>query len=243
MASTFSELFSDFLMASTLYTEVLNVTELMFMRLYTRGIQRFQYKTEYMEAAAAITKNVVPPYWEIPAAALRVKELRDSNGNQLIQLDFNQWGRNFDKYSGGYLEVPTNYDIRLGHKTAASRFYTYHNRELYIHPALASTETTLNIWFIPDMHAISSNSTQWLAWFPYEVNFDGMFRNATLPPDLAPFEQLFLDYAIAEYVKSRGSMNYRVYEDSFKAGTKEAELLKPVKFHHGVCSYFMAPES
>ena len=45
MASTFLELYSDFQDEVKLYTEKLDVTELSFMRRFTKGIQAFQQET------------------------------------------------------------------------------------------------------------------------------------------------------------------------------------------------------
>lgn len=63
--STYKELFDDFRQKVSLYTEKVEVTEPMFMRLLTAGINDFQNETRYVEA----TKDVVDSSWWVDQGA------------------------------------------------------------------------------------------------------------------------------------------------------------------------------
>ena len=110
MASTFAELFSDFQDIARLYTEKLNVTELNFMRLYTRGIQNFQRRTEYVEKIMRVNKQLTPPYFTLPLDALRVIEIRDPDNKKVLLQDFTQWYNGVDNIPTGRNRVPTHHD-------------------------------------------------------------------------------------------------------------------------------------
>ena len=58
---------------------------------------------------------------------------------------------------------------------------------------------------------------------------------------LAPYEEAFNAYAIAEYIKSQGSANYLIYEKKFWAETAMAKENKPTLFREAVRPYRMSP--
>ena len=267
MASTFAELYSDFKDSVKIYTEKMDVTELEFMRFLTRGMQVFQRDTEYIEAYAEITKGTDGFF--IPDDMIRPVVLKDINGYTLLQQNFKQYTRNLEKWTDGYLETPTDYSMRMqsylaeqanlratndGMDYSTSRLYSIYNREIFMYPDYS--DVTIYMWYIPDVHAISINSSQWSTWdsttktfatpylwYPIDTQFTDMFTTRGINVLLAPFEEAFLDYAIAKFLKSQGSANYKVFEQSFKETEQWAKENKPQKFHEGVGEYMFAPYS
>jgi len=256
MASTFSELYSDFQDSARTYTEQMNLTPLMFMRLFTRGMQKFQFITEYIQSYARISKAATQPFFTVPEDMLRPIIVRDTRGIQLLSQEFEQFELNYDVWEGGYLETPTKYNIRLEHLNEMNRddaytgmvpeptrLYTIYNRALYVHPFFPMNDTAFDLWYIPDIHAISTNSPQWAAWFPMETQFDIMFRTSRVHPDFAPFEDSFVNFALGRFLRAKGSPNYRVFEKMFEEEAMQAKLLKPQLRTEGFRPYYMAPYS
>lgn len=268
MASTFAELYSDFRDSVKLYTEKLDVTELEFMRFISRAMQLFQRETEYIETYAEITKGTDGFY--IPEDMIRPVVLKDVNGYTLLQQSYPQYARNLELWHDGFLETPIDYSMRMqsylseqedkypsrtdGMDFSTSRIYTIFNRKIMMYPDY--DDTKIYLWYIPDVHAISINSSQWSTydmntgifsqpylWYPIDTQFSTMFATTGINVLLAPFEEAFLDYAISKFLKSQGSANYKVFEMGFKEAVQWAIENKPQKFHEGVGEYMFAPFS
>lgn len=267
--SAFSELFSDFQDAVKIYTAKLDVTELSFMRLLTQGIQTFQRETEYVEAYAAVQKDANNRFY-MPNDAIRIVEVKDDDGYTFVMQGYDQYTRNLERWQDGYLETPTDYSMYMPRYLSGkdddninpnamrssitknkSRLITIWNRRFLLHPDL--DDKVIHVWYIPDLQPISRLSTQWVAdpanpgsdpndWFP-EQNFDVMFRNSSVNPTIAPYEKAFCDYAKAEFIKSQGSANYKIFEIAFWSEINRAKNNKPVKYKEAVRSYMMAPKS
>jgi hypothetical protein len=239
MPSTFSELYSDFQDAVKIYTEKLDVTKYSFMRKLTRGVQLFQRETLYVESIVNITptSNV----FLSPQDMLVIKEVRDEDGYPMLPQQLKQQYRTADHWEAGIQEVPTNYDMKMWGTTVEDRttLWTIWQGQFIFYPEY--TKDLIQVYYCPDMHAISGNSFQWASWYPHETNFEPNFSSAQLNPSLDEYEEAFLAYAIAQYIKSQGNANYRVYEDQFLAEIERAKHNKPVYFTEGVVSYIMAP--
>lgn len=253
--STFVEMFSDFQDTIKIYTEDLVVTELSFMRALTRGIQEFQRETELVEKTVDITRQAPPlPPFMCPNDMLRPLDIRgvDPVTNDLKQIfifqSLNQFKRNKDKIADGFLETPTDYEMRIpsapGTRTINNdnvALLTIHGREIITEPLY--TDTTLRMWYIPDLRAISRAHPEWAAWFTSEQAFMPMFTTQVLNPTLAPFEQAFIDYAVAQFIKAKGSKNYQVFEQNFRTAIGRAIETKPCYFTQGAADYMFAPWS
>ena len=266
--SAFSELFSDFQESIKTYTEKLDVTERMFMRLYTRGMQRFQRETEYIEHEVIIPLHATDYVFYVPNDLLRIIEIQDCCNCTFLLQNYEQYRRNieywsecscpedgwngYSGYSGylgtdscktverrGYLETPTDYGMRLPRNV---RLAAQFHREIRIFPYLGDTQIQMK--YIPDVHAISQLSSQWAAWYPSDTNFYNMFRNTGVSPSLNAYEQAYLNYAIAEYLKTLGALNQaQVFEQAFWAEVKMAIVNKPQYFRQGVREYHISPYS
>ena len=248
MASTFYELFSDFQDIARAYTEKLTVTELNFMRLFTKGQQEFQRRTEYVEKIMQINKQPNPPFFTMPFDALRIVEVRDPDNKKLLLQDFVQLYGNVDMAPFGKTRTPTFHD-RLKPENPTPLVGMW-DREMATFPNVDVDYIVVH--YIPDLPAITAPANPvtptifdvWAAWFPFDsANFDTLFRTARLTPVLAPFEQAFLEYAVAQYIRSQGSQNYRVFEQTFEKAVQEAILNKPSYWKSGFRDYHMAPYS
>lgn len=253
--SLFCEMFSDFQDMAKQYTEKLDVTELSFMRTLTRGIQEFQRETELVEMTVDINRQQPPlaPFM-CPNNMIRPLDLRaidpvDGTTTQVfLSQSLNQMKRNTDKVLDGFLETPTDYEMRIksipGNRTINGdnvSLYTIHGREIITFPSF--TGNTLRMWYIPDLRAISAAHPEWASWFPINTNFMPQFTTQVLNASLAPFEQAFIDYALAQFIKGKGSKNYLVFEQNFQTAIGRAIETKPVYFKQGASDYMFAHNS
>ncbi|MGC8978631.1 hypothetical protein [Caldisericum sp.] len=267
MASTFAELYSDYRNIIKIYTEELDVTPQQYMRDYTRGMQKFQRETEYVENWVKVNRDPNTLQFQIPPDCLRIIEIRDQDGEKILSQDYVQFGRNVDKWDLGYLETPTDYVLRTGkivpfvmtdnrkrnlpdwttnpalpqwESQKIQRIWAVFNTTLYIYPEYKGD--ILYIYYIPDIHAFSNNSFQWAPWFAANA-FENLFQTAQVNQLLAPYEDAFNKYAVSEYIRSKGSANYKVYLQEFWEEVQRAKLNKPTYFKEGVADYFFAPYS
>lgn len=255
MASTFAELFSDFQDQVKIYTEKLDLTEFAFMRLFTKAMQVFQRETEYVQKYVDVPYNVTDEVFYVPDDMLRPIEVKDVDGYTFVWQEYTQYTRNLELYADGYIDTPVNYTIRMPQYRNGNlaRYITQYNRQFHIYPENRYTGTaddTLYLWYIPDLHPISQNSSQWnyndtlgnpAGWFPHDTRFDMMFRTTSVNNSLAPYEDAFLNHAIAMFIRSQGSANYRVFEKTFWDEVERAKWNKPVLFREAVRPYYLAP--
>lgn len=239
MASTFSELFSDYQDALKQYTEKLDVTPLSFMRNYTKAMQVFQRETEYLEAWATVPVTATSGNFDVPNDMQRLAEVMDSDANTILMLSYEEWRRALELDETGFRELPVDYSMRLAEE---ARIACIWNRVLMLYPD--NGDLTVTMHYIPDLHPISQNSIQWATWYPIDTNFDTQFRQAAVTPTLAPYEDAFLQYAIALFLKSQGVAEQAArYEGEFKSEIERGKLNKPLYYHEGTRPYMMAPYS
>jgi len=271
MASTFAELYSDYKNAIKIYTEELDVTEFQFMRDLTKGMQKFQRETEYIEWVIRIQRDN-NGIFRIPPSVLRIIEIRDDNGEKILEQSYLQAMRNIDRYELGYLETPADYILRT---TKYIMPHLNDNRRRNLPNWVVNNSfgfplnlggtgfseqriwtswgteifiyppyngDTLTIYFIPDIDVFSSNSPQWTPWFQPGA-FTTLFNSASVNQFIAPYEDAFVKYAIMEYIRSKGSKNFIVYAQEFWSEVERAKINKPTYFREGVLDYFFAPYS
>jgi len=258
--SYFRELFDDFTAEARLYVERLDVTEYVFMRYFTRGMQIFQRRTSYMETSARLERvdpsEVVDPHpigvegmFRVPQDMLYPQAVYwvDGSGAMIrcVSQEHAQFASNLERAVGGYMETPLDYSAyspasRVGWASGRNLapVYTVYGRLLYIHPPPPGG---VIMDYVPDIHAISASSPQWAAWYPLETNFLPMFNQARVHPSLAPYERAFVAYALATFVRSNGSANYIVFEKEFEREVVDAIQNKPVYFREGIRDYGFAP--
>jgi len=249
MASSFRELYDDFLDQTVIYTAELPVTEPRFMRLLTRGVQIFQRETMYVDQTATLTKsddgngNIT---FRTPIDFWQPIELQDVNGKTLIKMEHTQQRRNIEYDETGKLETPVDYSLRLGDRSAwgyggnHARTYSIFERQIVLYPD--DGDTTLYLFYVPDLHSFSVNSPMWAGWTP-DTNFQIMFNTRGIDHQIAMYEASFLDYAIAEFLKSRGQANFIVYENRWQQFMKTAKENRPVFYSNGQRDYHFAPYS
>lgn len=268
MASTFLELYSDFQDEVKLYTEKLDVTELSFMRRLTKGIQIFQQETQYVETIVSIVKNsnnqFVMPY----DVSMIIKiELVGNERFQFIPNEFMQLSENIERSNGLFRESIPNYEINKRYSKVGTVLYSLHGRQFFFSHSIPD-DAVLRIFYIPDLSPISSSSTLWTTpddttttpptirnWFPNDQLIVDpvtgnqvsrllyMMQNNRVLSPLNLYEDAFVDYAVATYVRSKGSVNYKVYEKDFYSKIQLAKLAKPTFFQEGSADYNFAPFS
>ena len=243
MASTFAELYSDFLDQIKIYTEKLDVTELQFMRELTKGMQEFQKRVEYIHAYADLTRVDDDVPFTLPTDLVRIIELKDSDSNIILGQGFQQFNRNRERYATNKVVTPTKYSIPVtrNNDRGLVRMYQVFNRDLQLYPDMG--DTALQCWFVPDLHPISRASAQWEEWFDLPDSFGDRFRNNTVNIHLAPFENAFVNYALASYIRSHGSANYKIFESYFKKEVDHAIMEKPLYNREMFRDYHIAPYS
>jgi len=272
MSSTMAEMFSDFRDMAKLYTETLDVTELAFMRWLTKGIQIFQRETEYVEQVQRIDLNADNIYM-LPTDVLRIIELRNGLIPQdeanyptatvpILIVDFEQFTRIRDTLHTGVGRTPNVYMYHYPDKSVY--IATVWRQEILIYPQY---DGPLYLWYIPDLSPLSATE-QWIraddtttvpitynSWYPLDqvivhpitgqniTRFMYQFSTKRLNPVLSPYENAFIDYALSWFIKSKGSANYRVFEQSFKQEIERAKVNKPTLFQQGIVDYKFAPFS
>lgn len=252
--STFAELYSDFKDTVKIYTEKLDVTPFSFMRRITRGAQVFQRESEYMETYNKILRTDLTKKFQLPDDVLRMVEVRDSSDRIILQQGTEQLHRNYDQIvNTGRYETPVMYSRHIYNADTMAvipnskdqrhiaRMYAIWNYEIELEPDISDTE--LHVWYIPDVRAISSQDTQWSAWFPWEQNGDALFNTMGLPVALKAYEHGILNWTMMDYLISLGSRNYQAFQAIYERDLKRAIDNKPVQNREMKRDYYLAPNS
>lgn len=249
--STFKELYDDFLDIAKLYTEKLDVTEVSFMRMYTKGVQDFQKKVGLIAIVADVSKNNDGDFPE-PSDILHLLGIRDEDGKPIEHRDMEQLYRNVDNREAGYYNDPMSYDRNLidggfiaDHVTMAS----IRNRVFIFYPEY--TGTVIKVHYIPDMQPFSQVSRLWYPsafgdgtagdWFPINTNFESKFTTWSVHPYLAPYEQAFLDYALAKWIGGQGNPAYSIFQQQYEREVAYAVQNKRLMFRGAMPSYAIGP--
>ena len=181
MASTWSSLYSDFRSAVKIYTEKLDVTAVEFMRKISRAMQQFQRDTKMVESYAILTYDSTNEYFMLPTDVMMIILVKDSNDYTIIQQDFTQFRRNIEQLETGRQTVPAKYSYKISREPNAdtnlyrirnnnyypleqARMYSVYAGTLLLYPYL--NDTTLKLWYYPDMPAFDRTAALWEDWFP-----------------------------------------------------------------------------
>ena len=248
MASTFQEMYSDYIDQIKTYTQKLDVTEISFMRNFTRGIQKFQRDADYIEKKIVLNPDGTRDIFAMPNDFRFPIEIKDVNGLTLISQDFEQFNRTQEINADGYYDTQGLYSERLQSSSSSeeglARMYTMFNgtrsQELALEDFNRTLDTSISVYYLPDIATFSYSAPEWAAW-QGDTNFNTQFNTGTVGSNihhlLSPFEDLFLTYAVMKYLQSRGHVNYKVFEQEFRMGVKEAIINKPNYFENGQLRY------
>jgi hypothetical protein len=262
MASTFLELYSDFQDEVKAYTEKLDVTELSFMRRLSKGIQRFQSETEYVEFRDILNRHP-DGFYRLPYEYKRIVKI-EALGDERIQFEmgsFLQLNDSIERNNSGFIEKRDNVEINRRYSGERTIEYGLHGREFFFDTRLPAN-MRLRIFYIPDLSPISIGSALWTQpddltvtpnifrnWFPTDQLITDpvttmqvsrllyMMGNTRLLSPMGEYEDAILNHAIASYIRSKGSINYQVFERNFNEGVKTAIINKPEPFRNGVADY------
>lgn len=280
MASTYAELYSDFQDTVKLYVEKLDATEVLFMRLLTRGVQIFQRETEYIEKNLRISQDANGDY-NVPADMMRYIELRlipkattnadlktvlNNNTSTLVQLfSPTQFFEIRNGKVDGWRKVHYQHMVHRDPDKAVILGTIFDNKFL-LYPE--STTDDLFIRYIPDIPSFSRSGDWMLAddltaappvynsWFPFDdqlpnvgpggrtlTRFSYQFTTKTLHPSIVAYEQTFVEFALAQFIRSKGNANFRTFLDNFNLDIEKAKINKPTLFQEGDPYYMFAPFS
>lgn len=234
MASTFRELYSDFQNAVKNYTEQMTITEPQFMRDITKGLQDFQNKTRIFWSVATLdigTDVNFPEEFIMPPDCIEILEFRDINDLPIHQAGYTQHRKIIDQQrnNGKYLETPVDTQYRLRNlytDGGIMRTCTVINRRIILQPIDPTVDLQMTVVYVPDMSAYSEFSPQWALWNVSPSEFMRLFNTSGFALEVQQYENAFLNYAIASYIKAAVSRNYQIYEQNYLNEVEHAKLNK-----------------
>lgn len=265
MASTYQELYADFIQAIKSYTEQLVVTEVQFMRYLTRGQQKFQMKVELLNKAVIANDSGTYPYYSYPPDLLRLDMVVevDEDGhetNRVLRRSIEQSQRESKEIPLGTSVQTRRWDMLLNPRYSgyagftrgvsySSNTYTIIDNGIILSgerpPAIA-------IYYIPDIPAFASPDPNQLAmfnywddWYPIDdiTKFIYKFQNSRIKQGLDKYESAFVDYAIYEYLLSINNGNAKFYLDNFTSEVMYAIQQKPTAYSNLYRHYSVSPYS
>ena len=262
MASTFLDLYSDFQDEIKAYIEKIDVTELSFMRRLSKGMQIFQLETEYIEAIDILNQQENGSYM-LPYEYKRIVKIQIV-GDERVQFEvgnFTQLWDSIERSHSGFIEKKDNVEINRRNSGEFTIEYSVFGRKLFFDTRLPAG-TQLRVFYIPDLSPISRGSILWnqpddtvaipvvyKSWYPMDEVIKDPLTNAItsrliymmnstrmLSP-MSDYEDVILNYAIAAHIRSKGSINYQVFEKYFREGIEMAKVNKPELFKNGTADY------
>ena len=264
MASSYMELYSDFRDDIKAYVQELDVTELSFMRRLTKGMQQFQQETEYVKLIEEVVANEHGHFY-LPYDIKRIiKIIWDGHEDvQFVPNGFTQLAENIAR-GDRKEEIRSNYLINKPYNTQVVLFSDYNG--FLVFDTKIPADATLRVFCVPDISPISDSGWLWnipddttvtptiyKSWYPLNeiitVNgkqtsrFSYMMETNQMPRSMSLYESNILDYAISGYIKSKGSVNYKVYEEKFYTGISRAKAHEVSYFSNGVADYNFAHKS
>lgn len=250
MSSTFKELYDDFREGVKSYTAELDITKQGWMRLYTQAMRDFQKQTELIDKYVRIPIDTTDNVFYQPNDTIRILRVTDMDGLSLISNSFEQFVRNREVITNERYDYQRdNYTRRVigTYRIEKARLFTVYNRTILIHPTTredGTTDTEIDVWYIPDLEPYSSNSSQWTEWFPYDTNFDTYFNTSSVNPILSRFEDVFNTLTKADFLESRGAKEIADgFRKAYQISVEKAYLNKPRYFTEGTVDYRFAPFS
>lgn len=246
MSSTYRELHDDYRQRLLAYTEKAVITERHFMRALTKGISDFQRRTNYVEGTKTLTSADT---YALGNDVLTIREIRDSDGVRLVLMADQQYRTTVDQSRAGimgYHDMPLQPSFRtdatlLPDWGAISRICSVWDNKLVAYPFV--TDEVFTLYYIKNLHPFSSNSDQWSAWFPDEGDFMGQFDSTAIAPELAPFEDTFVTYAVARYLEDIGHAMAATMQAKYEGMCAEAREMKPQLMTEGTSPYNVSPYS
>lgn len=246
MSSTYRELHDDYRQRLLAYTEKAVITERHFMRALTKGISDFQRRTNYVEGTKTLTSA---DSYALGNDVLTIREIRDSDDVRLIVMSDQQYRTTVDQSKAGaygYHDMAMHPALRtdatlLPDWGAVARVCTVWDNKLVTYPPV--TGETFTLYYIKNLHPFSSNSDQWTDWFPAEGDFMGQFASASISPELSPYEDTFVTFAVARYLEDIGHAMAATMQTKYESMCAEAREMKPQLMTEGSSPYNVSPYS
>lgn len=260
MASTYQELYSDFLGQLKQYTAKADVTDTQFMRILSVAAQEFQRLTKVVQSEKKLLRA---DSFNLGDDVHEIVELQDAAGNKLLSMSYDQFRTEFERvcnpltnvsnlesYYNSYNRAETvfRYDIAKNPPDPGDAQYGKHTRlwtVLYNSVVLYPDQgdEVLQLIYHPDIHTFSRVSPQWAAWFPYDTKFNNLFSNYGLGQELAKWEQGIVLRAVASYMFATldKDRSYQLRKD-FNAIVEQAKN-KQQLYKVGAAPYHVSPYS
>lgn len=258
--STYAELYSDFKDEVILYYEHAVVTDRMFMRLITKAAQEFQKITHIVETEKQLFRA---DNFYVGDDVLEIIELTDENNNRLFSMDYSQFRSELEKLGqdiftiypnelptppGNRAETIDKYDLsrhppatgdsRYGRHT---RIFTIVTEGVLVYPDRG--DEILELRYYPDIHAYSSRSSQWTAWFDNNgADFEQLFNERGFGAQLSPYEDAFLQRAVSRFVGARlDKYQAKAKQDEYDRAIQIATTNKRQLYKFGMSQYSISP--
>lgn len=260
MASTYEELYSDFISDISRYTQNATITDVQFMRSLSIAAQEFQRLTKVVTSEKKLFRA---NSFALGDDVHEIVELQDAAGNKLLSMPYSQFRQEFERV-GADLESETSLARYYGARNRAETVYRYdidkkppdtgdgdygaHTRiwtvlynSVVLYPDMG--DEYLSMIYHPDIHAFSKNSPQWSAWFPYDTKFNKLFKEQSLGEELSKWEQAIVFRVVARYAV------HLLDKDKSYAMRKEAEAMvaqankKQQLYKTGSSPYHVSPFS
>lgn len=260
MASTYEELYSDFIGDISRYTQNATITDTQFMRYLSIAAQEFQRMTKVVMSEKKLFRA---DSFALGDDVHEIVELQDAAGNKLLSMPYNQFRLEYERVgadldsqtnlaryynSGSRAETVYRYDIDKRPPDTGNDDYGAHTRiwtvlynSIVLYPDQG--DEYLSMMYYPDIHAFSKNSPQWSAWFPYNTKFNKLFKEQTLGQELSKWEQAIVYRAVARYAvhlldKDKSYAMRKEFEAMVAQASKKQQLYKT-----GSSPYHVSPFS
>jgi hypothetical protein len=233
MASTYSDLYKDYVGDLQAFVAKADTSELHFMRLITQGINTFQNETRYVDRTTILTLGE-DGYYDIPNNILSIYEVRDVNNKLYHPLGWTQFNQVSDEHKFYRQMQDERHFPHYG-------YYAFFGLKLKISRIITESNTNLYIKYSPVFEMFSENSTQWSDWID-DDDFRTAFDTTGVWDELARYEQAFTAFAVGTHVSTKlGAMPInnvssfiKLKLGFFNDQMEQAKRNKPTSFKYAV---------
>lgn len=265
--STWKELHDDFLQRLLLYVEDLKITPQQVMRYLTAGQSDFQRRTRLVVSSKLITpvipvvplRAVIGTQYPLGDDVLSIVEAVDQRRKAVQMMEYSQYQNEVeranppDRWMGtneasrhrGYMRKRDEHPMQEWNNasgTGAHYVGCVWENTLLVYPDDRTEDITLH--YEMALHPYSSSSPQWAAWFPEQTNFFLQFTTSRVRPEIGPYEQALVEYAVASHLRALNDQEKAALTMAAYNGiVAEAIENKPSYYSGGQAAYNLSPFS
>ena len=249
---TLAEYFDDWRDQLLAYNEKLRLTEVQFVRYFSHGMGIMQRQAELVRSSVTLAPLDASGATLQPEDCLRLTFLRGQDGMRLLTHTARQAERYKERYDSERLpDTPAEFSrwARDGSYETSdhARTAVIFGRRITVMPSAAAGEI-LTCFYVPMIQPYSSGSAQWAAFFP-QSSFETAFANLRLAPELVPYAQGLVDFAISRVLRAQAPVNpdgrqrYEFFEANFAAEVRAARENAPHTMQEAAVDYRFSPFS